>query len=101
MEATLHFQEMNELSPTVLERCFSLVLSFGAEREITARKISVHTQYKGHLTRSLKEEATGSGKAAIKRSAGVWSKGSISALLAGCHMETGLGAGRWGHRSFS
>lgn len=57
---------MNELSPTILERRFSLVLSFGAEREITARKISVHTQYKGHLTRSLKEEATGSGKAAVK-----------------------------------
>lgn len=66
-EATLHFQEMNELSPTILERCLSLVFSLGAEREITARKISVHTQYKGHLTWSLKEEATASGKAAVKQ----------------------------------
>lgn len=66
-EATLHFQEMNELSPTILERCLSLVFSLGAEREITARKISVHTQYKGHLTWSLKEEATARGKAAVKQ----------------------------------
>ena len=70
-------------------------------REITARKISVHTQYKGHLTRSLKKEATASGKAAVKPSAGVWSKGPISALGACCHVEQvwGRGAGGIDHSS--
>lgn len=35
-------------------------------------------------------------EAAITCSAGVWSKGPVSALGACCHMETGLGAGPGG-----